>query len=223
MRVPVVLDRAGRAAAVVALGLLVASCGVFPGSSSGPTSASSPQPAGPASSGATGVPSPTVGGSAGATPDPSAGAAPSLASKSFTVKANFSKTRPRMRFDIVELERRGDLLELRANLTNLEQDRSVDRRWQVGDRFNGAYRDDLKVGSLAFSGSVLTDLVGKKRYFVAVDDAGGCVCSSNLEAVFVDAGQTVELSATYAAPPASTTTLDVSVPSLGTFRDLPVT
>lgn len=222
MDVRVLLDRAGRAAAVVTLGLLVASCGVFPSSSSGPTSASSPEPATPASSGSAGVPSAGTGGSAAPSPDPSTGARPSLASKSFTVKATYSKTRPRIRFDVVELKRRGDLLELRASLTNLGQDRSVDQRWQIGSRFNGAYRKDLTVTDGAFSGSVLTDLAGKKRYFVAADSAGACVCTVDLSGTFPDGGETVELTATYAAPPASTTTLDVTVPSMGTFRDLPI-
>ena len=223
MRVPGVLDSAGRAGAVVTLGLLLASCGVFPGSTqSSPVSASSPEPAAPTSSGSVGVSSPTASGNTGASPGPSTSAGPSLASKSFTEKAAYSPTQLPIRFDIVELKRRGDLLDLKATLTNLEQDRSADQRWQVASRFDGAYRKDLTVTDGAFSGSVLTDLAGRKRYFVAADSAGACVCTVGLSRTFIDAGQTVELTATYAAPPASTTALDVTVPEVGTFRDLPV-
>lgn len=62
----------------------------------------------------------------------------------------------------------------------------------------------------------------KKRYFVAADSAGACVCTTDLSGTFPDAGDTVELTATYAAPPTSTTTVDVSVPGLGTLSDVPV-
>lgn len=126
-----------------------------------------------------------------------------------------------MRFDIVELKRRGDLLDLTARLTNLEQSRDRDLRWQVSDRFAGPYRNDITGGD-AFSGVVLTDLAGKKRYLVAADSGNACVCTVQLSSTFIGAGQSVELDATYAAPPASTTRLDASVKSLGTFRDLPV-
>jgi len=208
--------------ALAALAALGTGCGVLPGTGSSPApSVSAPDPASPAPAtpgGAGGAQSPA----AGASPSPSASPA-ALASKTFTVNGTYTtQARLRMRFDVVELRRRGDLLDLRATLTNTATDQSQDLRWQVAGRFNGSYRKDLNNVGGSFAGVVLTDMVGKKRYLVAADSGADCVCSANLSSTFVAAGQTLELDATYAAPPATTSTLDVTVPSLGTFRDLPI-
>lgn len=155
---------------------------------------------------------------------PSTGApGDALASKGFTVTGTYSQTDVSMRLDIMELKRRGDLLQLTANLVNTETDRSKDLRWQIAQRFESALpRDDLHSINGSFSGVLLTDVANKQRYLVAADSAGDCVCTTNLSATFVGAGQTIELTATFAAPPESTTQLDVDVASLGLFRDLPV-
>ena len=231
--------RAAWCSLALATTLLVASCSVLDGDASpAPTpAASSPEPSSSTSAAGSATPAPTASTSAAgsATPaptasdipsaaDPSATGAPgpALAGRGFTVTGTYSRSRVRMRLDITELKRRGDLLDLTASLTNLEQDGSRDLRWQVGTRFQGSYREDLANTDGSFSGAVLTDVAGKKRYLVAADTANVCVCTVQLSATFVGAGQSVELSATYAAPPASTTTLDVTVASIGTFRDLPV-
>ncbi|WP_375423056.1 hypothetical protein [uncultured Friedmanniella sp.] len=227
--------RAGWCSLAVATSLLVAGCSGSAGdaSSAPPTTASSAPSSAATSASAGGSATPTTSDSPTAGADPSATGSPTsdpsssgtpvqaLASREFTVNGTYVKSRLRMRFDVVELKRRGDLLDLTASLTNLEQDRDRDLRWQVGTRFDGAYRKDISAGA-NFSGVVLTDLAGKKRYLVAADSGNACVCTVELGSVFVDAGQSVELSATYAAPPASTTKLDVTVSSLGTFRDLPI-
>lgn len=217
--------RAAWCSLAVATTSLVASCS---GSDGGPspvetTAASSPGPSSSTSAGPSVTPSPT----SSDTPlgsDPSVTGAPeqALASREFTVTGTYSRTRVRMRFGITELKRRGDLLDLTAKLTNVEQDGSRDLQWQVSDRLQGPYRKDLTSVGGSFSGAVLTDVAGKKRYLVAADSGNECVCTVQLSSTFVGAGQSVELSATYAAPPASTTKLDVAVTSLGTFRDLPV-
>jgi len=144
--------------------------------------------------------------------------------RSFSVKGTYTPVPLTMRFELVELKRRGDLLQLVAHLTNTSTDQSRDLRWQVASRFSPAtYREDLSTSSGIFGGAVLTDIAGKKRYVVAADSARDCVCTDNLSGTFIAAGETVELTATYAAPPATTTQLDVDVPSLGVFRDVPVT
>jgi len=145
-----------------------------------------------------------------------------LGSATFTVTSSYTRQPVTMRFDLVELKRRGDLMDLTARLTNTATDRSQDLRWQVASRFTGSYREDLTNTSGAFSGTVLTDVTGKKRYFVAADSGNNCVCTDNLSSTFVGAGQTLELTATYAAPPTSTTMMDVAVPQLPVFRDVPV-
>lgn len=217
--------RAGGVTALAALTVLGAGCGVLPGTGPSAPSARAPDPTTTASTTPGAV---APGGGSAQTPavstSPSATASPAaLASKTFTVNGTYStKARLTMRFDVVELRRRGDLLDLRATLTNTATDQSQDLRWQVAGRFNGSYRKDLNSVGGSFAGVVLTDPVGRKRYLVAADSAADCVCSANLSSTFVEAGQTLELDATYAAPPATTSTLDVAVPSLGTFRDLPI-
>ena len=210
---------------VVASALVVTGCS---GSGGEPlpaetTAASSPGSSATASDPASAAPSPSLSPSTAA-PDPAATGAPAqaLGGRAFTVTGTYTRAELQMRLDITGLKRRGDLLDLTATLTNLEQDRSRDLRWQVAGRFDGPYREDITSSGNSFSGAVLTDLAGKKRYLVAADSGGACVCTVELSSTFVGAGQSVELDATYAAPPPATTTLDVSVPTLGTFRDLPV-
>jgi hypothetical protein len=188
------------------------------------TAASDPAPS-LSTSTSQGAPSAPTSDTAPPAPGPSASNAPeqSLASRDFTVTGTYSEARLKMRFDVTELKRRGDLLDLKAKLTNLERDQDRDLRWQVASRFQGSYRKDINTTDGVFSGAVLTDVAGKKRYFVAADSGQACVCTSQLSSTFVGAGQSIELTATYAAPPATATKLDVSVTSLGTFRDLPVT
>ena len=207
--------RAAGGAAAALLGLVGAGCGVLPGSSSPPSSA--PPTGGASSSTAPTAPS----GSATPTSGPT-DAGPVLGTRTFSVAGTYSGTRLQMRLDLVALKRRGDLLDLEARLSNLSTDMTKDQRWQVAGRFNGAVRDDLNATDGAFSGVTITDLPGKKRYLVAADSARACVCTTGLSSTFVGAGQTLELDATYAAPPTSTTTVDVSVPTLGTFRDVPI-
>ncbi len=138
------------------------------------------------------------------------------------VKATHNNSSVRIRLDINQIERRGDLLDLTAHLTNLSQSASQDPEWQVGNYFSGSYRKDITNTQGGFSGVVLTDRARKKRYLVAADSATECVCTVNLSYAFLDAGQTIELEATYAAPPTSTTKLDATIPTIGTIRDLPI-
>ena len=205
---------------LVASGCSTAGNGASPARTTAP---SSPEPSMSASPSSSVTPSPA---SSDLTPvtDPSTTAAPqqTLATRTFTVTGTYVKSPVRMRFALVELKRRGDLLDLRATLSNLEKVDGPDLRWQVAGRFDGPYRRDITGSDGAFSGAVVTDLAGKKRYLVAADSGKICVCTGQLTSTFIGAGQTVELNATYAAPPASTTKVDVAVTSLGTFRDLAV-
>ena len=228
---------AGWSSLTVAATLLAAGCSAFggdatPGQTTDAPSASSvpsasSAPSAPPSGGASAPVGPGASPSGSVTP-PAAGPAttgapaPALASRDFSAKSG--STRIPVRFDLVELKRRGDLLDLTAHVTNLSTDRSDSyANYQVGRQFVASGRQDLSGLGDDFSGAVLTDLAGKKRYLVAADSAGACVCTTRLNDAFIDAGQGFELSATYAAPPVSTTRLDVQVPSLGTFRDLPIT
>jgi hypothetical protein len=73
----------------------------------------------------------------------------------------------------------------------------------------------------AVDGIRLIDTAGKKAYLPAVTADGDCVCSPNADNTF-DERSSVWVSVTFAAPPASVTAMSVSVPSFGSFSNVPV-
>lgn len=122
-----------------------------------------------------------------------------------------------VRIALTSLAREGELATLNFRATALSTRHTA---WQVGGFFG-----DLKGSggsSLAANGLYLIDTKNKKKHLVAADAGGGCVCSTNLSATFVRAGQSVVLSATFAAPPPDVTAVDVFVPNVGTFRNVPI-
>lgn len=134
----------------------------------------------------------------------------------------------RLRFDVLSLTRQGQLLQLLSRITNEQVPRTdshgslVDQTWRVAG-LSDINRTDMKVdGFDAFNAVSLTDGVNKKRYLVAADSSGRCVCSTGLLEEPVDAGQAVVFSATFQAPPLSTTSLQVDVPGIGSFADVPI-
>lgn len=60
----------------------------------------------------------------------------------------------------------------------------------------------------------------QKRYLVGRGDDGICACSSNLAGTFVNKGQTMTFSAVFAAPPAEIDSVDVHIPTAGTFENV---
>ncbi len=132
-----------------------------------------------------------------------------------------------LRFDIVALARKGGLLELSTRITNEQAHTKAadgtpaDVSWDITG-FQAADRPDIHqpIGSDEFSGVSLIDGVGRKRYLVAADAARRCACSSYTDSL--DGGQSVALSAVFAAPPTTTTKMDVDIPTIGTFHDVPI-
>lgn len=115
--------------------------------------------------------------------------------------------------EINSLVRQGELATLNFSVTSLAEE--GEDEWQVADTFDGD-------SGLDVSGVTLVDGQNRKKYLVAQDSRGDCVCSSDLSSTFVAPGQTVLLTATFAAPPESVTTIDVSIPTAGTFSDVPI-
>ena len=74
----------------------------------------------------------------------------------------------------------------------------------------------------AADGLQVIDGKNAKLYLVASDGAGQCLCSRGLEGVFLQANAPVLFSATFAAPPADVTQVDVRIPSFGTVKNVPV-
>lgn len=77
-------------------------------------------------------------------------------------------------------------------------------------------------GDSRLDGVSLVDAKNRKRYLVARDSKGDCVCDAGLGSKFVEGGAPLTLSATFGAPPEDVEALDVVIPSFGTFKDVPL-
>lgn len=70
-------------------------------------------------------------------------------------------------------------------------------------------------------GVYVLDPAEATRHLVAYDSEGRCVCSDSLNSTgSMDPGGSIVLSATMAAPPESTTTVDVVIPTVGPFTGI---
>jgi hypothetical protein len=67
----------------------------------------------------------------------------------------------------------------------------------------------------------LVDSARRKLYLAASDGKGNCLCTRGLQGD-LEAGHTYTFYATYAAPPAEVTAVDVSFPQFGTVSRVPV-
>jgi hypothetical protein len=76
--------------------------------------------------------------------------------------------------------------------------------------------------SFTADGISLIDATNGKRYLVARDSGGVCVCDGNLASRFVEPAAPTGLSATFGAPPADVESVDVVIPSFGTFKNVPL-
>lgn len=130
-----------------------------------------------------------------------------------------------VRADVSPLQRRGDLVVLNVVVAHTGED----GQWQVSDALDDGTTNGLE-GSVqeqdparySVDGITLVDGDNAKRYLVARDERGWCVCSSSLAGLFLEPGSSVVLSATFAAPPEDVEALDVEVPLFGTFAAVPV-
>ena len=73
-----------------------------------------------------------------------------------------------------------------------------------------------------FDGVALVDPEGRKKYLVARDETGRCVCTNGLNSQFASAEAPIQLSATLTAPPATVTQVDLLIPHFETLRDVPI-
>jgi hypothetical protein len=128
----------------------------------------------------------------------------------------------RFRFTIDELRRSGPTVIVNAKVELLNGDE--DDSWQISDAFDDGLYQKLDDGSPesghVFDGVALIDPVGRKKYLVARDSDGNCVCSNNLSDTFVHPGAPVTLQATLTAPPPNVKKVDVVVPRVKTFHDV---
>ena len=93
------------------------------------------------------------------------------------------------------------------------------RLWEIQD--GGLLRFRCRVGHM-YSADSLVDGKNAKRYLVARDSRGACLCTNNGSAIFIEAGQTSLLSAVFAIPPPDVTSISVQVPLFGVIDNVPV-
>jgi hypothetical protein len=124
-----------------------------------------------------------------------------------------------LHIDITSLKRSNDLMTMTFTLKNTAETSSPPG-FQLGQNFDTAAAP-AKLGD-TLSGVYLIDNANKKKYTPALDSSGACVCSDNLGSVFVPAGQSTTLSATYGAPPATVKNVDVYIPNFGTLSSVPI-
>ena len=131
-----------------------------------------------------------------------------------------------VRLAITELDRSGSTTALTFELTVGEARAGEDEpSAQVAQTFDDGLSDvDGGKGqdSSTVDGVSLVDAANRKRYLVARDSAGVCVCDGELSGTFVKPGAPVVLSATFGAPPADVEAVDVVIPKFGTFKDVPL-
>jgi hypothetical protein len=118
-------------------------------------------------------------------------------------------------FRLVELRRSGATVALNATLT---VDEGASGAIGVNDLFDDGLRQTLKgrrgdEGADVFDGVALIDTQNRRKYLVARDATGRCVCSATLARVVARPAVPVSLTATLAAPPDGITRVDVVVPN----------
>lgn len=127
------------------------------------------------------------------------------------------------RLDILALTRSGATSQLTLRLSNTNPD-AASAPIQIADTFDDSVNETPEHPNAPFTvdGVSLVDNVNRKRYLVARDTQGQCVCDGDLSKTFVKPQQSVNLSATFGAPPGTVRTVNVFVPKFGTFRNVPV-
>jgi hypothetical protein len=119
-----------------------------------------------------------------------------------------------LRIDVVRLARdAGDVARLDFSISNLSSSAAFSFTDVLG--FCGSRFSVCEVS--------LVDLGENLRYLTLLDANGVCVCST-FEAVgeTIEPGDTHSYQVTYAAPPASTTIVDVQFPAFGVLTGVPV-
>ncbi|TQJ23572.1 hypothetical protein OHA01_02520 [Micromonospora zamorensis] len=128
----------------------------------------------------------------------------------------------RVKVELYQLRRDKGFVNLNVRMTRTDPAGSPGR-WQIASAFQG------ETVSLAFSGVTLVDRKNRKRHLVAragdSDAKPGQVtylASSGLASVFVTPGQSVDLYAMFGAPPDDVTAVDVVIPRVPVFENVPL-
>jgi len=121
---------------------------------------------------------------------------------------------------VTELKRRGPTVVLNARMEYLSGD---DDSIQISGTFSDGQNQAEGITDLeSFDGPALIDPEGRRKYLVARDPEGLCVCSNNLSGTFAEKGAPISLEATLSAPPPDVKTVDLVIPNVQTFSDVPL-
>jgi hypothetical protein len=183
-----------------------------PGPASAPPTASS-APTDPPSGSTAPTTAPSTAPTAGSTP----GAADQLGQPVATRKS--SDGGHDLVLTLYPLVRSGAVSTVNFTLTS---DVPEEDKFSIGDLLtDGNYQAGDRTPWTA-DGLQAIDGKNSKVYLVASDGHGSCLCSRSLLNVDLQENKPAVLSATFAAPPADVTTVDLRIPNFGTVARVPV-
>ena len=119
-----------------------------------------------------------------------------------------------LRVDVMAVERQGDLVEVRLQLTNLNE--GDGEAFEIWSHFSG---DNVNYD---LRGVGLVDSSAQKLYLPVLDSGDACLCSSGLADYAVAPGETVRLNATFGGLPDDVEQVDVRVPGFSAVDGVPV-
>jgi outer membrane protein OmpA-like peptidoglycan-associated protein len=132
-----------------------------------------------------------------------------------------------VRIDVNELRVSGPTARLTLTAHNTEQP-GTHHQWQISSFFSDGVKQVPPQGgptnddAFAADGVHLLDPVAGTRHLPGRTEEQDCACSVHLQHRFVPAGGSTLLTATFAAPPPGTPTVDVVVPHVEPFTAIPV-
>jgi hypothetical protein len=160
------------------------------------------------------APETTAAAPAAATTPPTSSAAPAAAPSATTGIASAEGEKPGTRVDVQELKRgSGGTVTLKMAFIN-----DADKRMGFGYDF--AEPDHHIADYDTIGGVQLVDPVGKKKYFVARDSGGKCVCSTKIPDV--EPRSRVSLWAKFPAPPDDVQKISIVIPHFQPLDDVTI-
>jgi hypothetical protein len=189
--------------ALAAAAVALAGCGMLPGQQGGGGEEKQSRPVA-AEPSATATPSEA--------PEQSAPAQETAAIATREAKVGAGDMYGKARADITSLKRQGKTISLNWTIT------ATDGKVNLHNGMGGGTLD------YTVSAVSLIDPVNAKRYRVARNGTGAdaeCVCSGT-QGQFLETGEASSLYAVFAAPPADVTKINIEMPMIGVFTDVPI-
>lgn len=123
----------------------------------------------------------------------------------------------RVAAQLFPVRRSGRTATVNLYITSLDPDET----FTVSDHLGDGNIETASKSQSSVDGIRLLDTSAKKAYLPAVTADGACVCSPDDDNTYTF-NSSVWVTVTFAAPPKDTTTVSVTVPTFGTFTDVPV-